>query len=418
MHVGNQCPDMHEYVSRDKAQYIKGLLERFPAVAILGPRQCGKSTLAKELLAQMHQVRYLDLERSVDLQQLQDPELFFSGATETLFCLDEVQLLPNLFPELRSVLDRGNRPGQLLLLGSASQELINHSAETLAGRIAYVQLGGLSVEELQRAQRASFLHAWVRGGFPPSILVSQGMQQFDATSDAHSFEWREQFVRTFLERDLPQLGFQSAAAIVRRFWQICAHCQGQLLNRSKIGESLGVDNKTVGRYLQILEQTFVVRLLPPYYSNMKKRLVKSPKLYIRDPGLLHCLLGIVSYNNLLGHVALGPSWEGFVIEEILNMLPSGWTGFFYRSSNGNEIDLILERGSRRLAIECKAASAPKVTRGFHAALKDLDIEHAWVVAPIEIAYPLTAQITVAGIMQAVPQIRDRLHCEPKQAQLL
>ena len=333
---------------------------------------------------------YLDLERDSDLRKLSDPELFFGAQGEALICLDEIQQRPELFTVLRSILDETGRPGQILLLGSASPELIRQNSETLAGRIAYLELTPFMLTELPKAATSLRTH-WLRGGFPRSLL---------AQDDGPSLEWRLQFIRTFVERDLPQLGISTPAATTRRFWQMCAHLHGQVLNRSKLGGSLGVSHTTVSKYLDALTQTFVVRRLDAFASNLGKRLVKSPKIYIRDSGILHALLHIDSYNMLLGHPTFGHSWEGYVIENVLAKAGAHWQASHYRASSGAELDLILERGTRRIAIECKASAAPGVTRGFWTACKDLNVEHAWVVAPIEgESYPIAKNVTVIGLSE-------------------
>ena len=355
-----------------------------PAVALLGPRQVGKSTLARQLIKTFRNAIYLDLERPADLNKLRDPEAYFALHADKLICLDEIQRTPELFPILRSVIDERERNGQFLVLGSASPELIKQSSESLAGRISYIELTPLILKELG----ASSLRAlWLRGGFPRSYL---------APDDKTSFEWRLDFIRTFLERDLPQLGFSLSAKVIERFWRLCAHSHGQLLNQSKLGSSLGVSHHTIRSYIDLLEQTFVLRALPPYEANLKKRLVKSPKIYVRDSGLLHALLGLETQDDLFSHPCYGSSWEGFAIENILSLLPD-WRASFYRTSSGSEIDLILERGQRRVAIECKASTSPEVGRGFWNALKDLEIEEAWIVAPVSESYPLGKGVTVVSI---------------------
>lgn len=375
---------MQAYINRLQASKIKNRLKHMPAVALLGPRQVGKSTLARQLIKTFRNAIYLDLERPADLNKLRDPEAYFALHADKLICLDEIQRTPELFPILRSVIDERERNGQFLVLGSASPELIKQSSESLAGRISYIELTPLILKELG----ASSLRAlWLRGGFPRSYL---------APDDKTSFEWRLDFIRTFLERDLPQLGFSLSAKVIERFWRLCAHSHGQLLNQSKLGSSLGVSHHTIRSYIDLLEQTFVLRALPPYEANLKKRLVKSPKIYVRDSGLLHALLGLETQDDLFSHPCYGSSWEGFAIENILSLLPD-WRASFYRTSSGSEIDLILERGQRRVAIECKASTSPEVGRGFWNALKDLEIEEAWIVAPVSESYPLGKGVTVVSI---------------------
>ena len=369
---------------------VQQWLRQFPAVAILGPRQCGKSTLARKVLGDIPNALHLDLERPSDLARLRDPEAFFAANAGRLVCLDEIQRTPELFPVLRSVLDAGQRNGQLLVLGSASPELPRQSSESLAGRIGYLELTPFLLPEAMAAKDdVAVLRAhWRRGGFPRSFL---------AESDLASRDWREEFIRTFLERDLPQLGVTVAANTLRRFWQMAAHYHGELWNASKIGQALGVTHPTVQSYVSLLERAFMLRVLPPLEANLKKRLVKTPKVYLRDTGLLHTLLRLETDNDLLGHPVYGSSWEGYVIEQVLGVLGGGWEAFFFRTSAGSECDLVLQRGSRRLAIECKASSAPDLTADFHRAIGDLRPETTWVVAPVREAYPVGKAITVTPL---------------------
>ncbi|HEX3526297.1 MAG TPA: ATP-binding protein [Thermoanaerobaculia bacterium] len=382
---------MQGYVPREIQTRVEARLADFPIVAVLGPRQCGKTTLIRETVGRLPGVVYLDLERPSDLGKLRDPELFFNlnrsqGAT-SLFCLDEIQRTPEIFPLLRSLVDEEHRNGQFLLLGSASRDLLRQTSESLAGRVVYLELTPFLASELPADDPAVVPRLWFRGGFPRSLL---------AASDVSSNAWRESFVRTFLERDVPQMGFNIPASMLHRLWRMLAHLHGETLNSSQLGGALGVSHTTVRSYLDLLSQTFMVRLLEPYASNTKKRIVKSPKVYIRDSGILHSLLQIDSLDDVLAHPACGASWEGLVIENIVATLP-GWQPSFYRTTAGAEIDLILERGGRRLAIECKASTAPVVSRGFWTALDDLGIDEAWVVAPVDGAYPLRAGVTVTPL---------------------
>ena len=362
-----------------------------PAVALLGPRQCGKSTLARRLTAGMENAVYLDLERSADLNKLRDPEAFFSLNRGRLVCLDEIQRIPELFPALRAILDSEGENGRLLILGSASRELIRQSSESLAGRISYLELTPFRPGETG----GDINRLWLRGGFPRSFL---------AEDEEESVAWRQDFIRTFLERDIPQLGFAIPARSMERLWRMCAHSHGQLLNASKIGASLGVSHHTVRSYMDILAATFLIRLLPPYETNIKKRLVKSPKIYIRDSGLLHTLLDIEDHNDLLGHPVYGASWEGLVIESVIAATP-GWRHFFYRTASGVEMDLVLEKGRRKIAIECKAASAPAPTRGLRQAIRDLAPEQTFMVSPIEDAYPVEEGIVATSLPHLLTRLR-------------
>lgn len=377
---------MQTYLKRIITPKIKQKLKNMPGVVILGPRQCGKSTLAKTIISEIGTAVYLDLERPSDVSKLRDPEAFFNLNGDKLVCLDEIQRIPELFPVLRSVMDENKRNGQYIILGSASPDLIKQSSETLAGRISYFELTPFLLNEVSEEHHLNTLRRlWLRGGFPRSYL---------AVNEKESFEWRLDFIRTFLERDIPQLGFRTPAKTIERFWRICAHLHGQLLNSSKLGESMGVSHHTVKSYVDMLEQSFVLRVLRPYESNLKKRLIKSPKIYIRDSGILHALLGLDNQNDLLGHPVYGASWEGFVIETILSLLPH-WKASFYRTSSGSEIDLILEKGNKRVAIECKGATSPSLNRGFWNAVSEIAFQEVWIIAPVKEAYPIEKGIMVA-----------------------
>jgi predicted AAA+ superfamily ATPase len=392
---------MQGYIPRAMGAQVATRLGDFPIVAVLGPRQCGKTTLVREALGSLPGVVYLDLERPSDLGKLRDPELFFSlhrsQGTASLFCLDEIQRAPEIFPLLRSLVDEERSNGQFLLLGSASRDLLRQTSETLAGRITYLELTPFLASELPRDDPAVLPRLWLRGGFPRSFL---------AASDASSNVWRESFVRTFLERDIPQLGFNVPAAMLHRLWRMLAHIHGQTLNASQLGVSLGISHTTVRSHLDLLTQTFMVRLLEPFATNTKKRIVKSPKVYVRDSGILHSLLQIDALDDLLAHPVCGPSWEGLVIENLVTSLP-GWQPSFYRTVSGAEIDLVLERGRRRLAVECKVSTAPVVTRGFWTALDDLGIDEAWVVAPVAEAYPLRTGVMVTPLRALLDRLTPR-----------
>lgn len=366
-----------------------------PAVAILGPRQCGKTTLAKNIIGQSGHAVYLDLERRSDLNKLRDPEAFFEANPSGLICLDEIQRVPDLFSEMRSRIDRHGGNGQFLVLGSASPELIRQTSESLAGRISYFELAPFDLLELDSNHDQVLRRLWLRGGFPRSYL---------AADDQESLGWRNDFIRTFLERDIPQLGLSIPARRLERFWRMCAHVHGNLLNRSSLGESLGVSHHTISSYLALLEQTYLVRVLEPFYANTKKRLVKSPKIYLRDSGLLHALLDIGDYNDLLGHPIYGASWEGYAIENILKAY-SGWRASFYRSASGAEIDLILDKGNHRIAIEVKAATAPSVNRSYWNALDDLKVDEAWIVAPVQASYAYQHGVLVRPLSEVC---RDKI----------
>jgi len=382
---------MHKYIKRDLEKKTVAALRANPAVALLGPRQCGKSTLARKLAERLPRFLYLDLESDTDLNKLGQPELFFQNNADRLVCLDEIQRLPHLFPVLRSILDRQGRNGQLLLLGSASPELINRSSESLAGRVAYLELTPFLASETMAPGASLAKKFWLRGGYPRSFL---------AAGESASFAWRENFIRTFLEKDIPQLGIRVPAARLKRLWQMCAHFHGQLLNLSKLGDSLGLSYHTIQNYIDLLEQTFIFRVLRPYHANLKKRLVKAPKLYFRDSGLWHAMSGIRSFNDLMGHPMFGASWEGMGVENILSGFP-GWDGYFYRTASGTEIDLVMEKGRRKVAVEFKATPAPAVSDGFWRALQELGIDQAYVVAPVPESYALRQNVQVLSIAEFV-----------------
>lgn len=381
-----------KYVPRYLENTVRDYLLDFPVVALLGPRQCGKSTLAQKIIGQVERSLYLDLERPSDVQKLSEPELFLTHHAGKLVCLDEIQRVPEIFPVLRSIVDTNRTHGQFLMLGSASPELIRQSSETLAGRIAYLELTPFLINEIFSGPDPKLLvDYWLQGGFPDSFL---------ARARITSIRWRENFIRTFLERDIPQLGISIPAKTLRRVWQLCAHVSGQLFNASQLGASIGVSHTTMRKYIDLLSQTLMVRVLPPFESNLKKRLVKSPKIYVRDTGILHALLRIDTFDDLLAHPVLGASWETLVIENIIASLP-GWEAFFYRTAAGAEIDLVLTRGRKRIAVECKASAAPKVSKGFWNALADLNIDEAWIISPVQESYPLDKQVTVSSLQNVL-----------------
>lgn len=388
---------MQKYLKRKLHSRIRELMRDFPAVAILGPRQCGKTTLALAIAKETEPSIYVDLERPSDARKLTDPELYFRQHKDRLVCLDEIQRQSDLFPLLRGVIDEHRRNGRFLILGSASRDLIRQSSETLAGRIAYLELNPFLLSEVAGhppAGRSVELPLWLRGGFPDSYL---------ARNTSASLQWRESFIRTFLERDIPQLGFNIPAETLRRLWRMLAHSHGQQINSSRLGEAIGVSHTTVRSYLDLLSQTFMIRLLPPQHANLKKRLVKSPKVYIRDSGILHALLEIEDQEKLWGHPVYGVSWEGFVIENIISELDR-WTPSFFKTAAGAEIDLVLSKGKRQIAVECKASSAPEVGKGFWSALKDLGIKEAWIVAPVTESYPIEKNVFVANLGEFLAKI--------------
>lgn len=352
-------------IERSHRKSVEKALENQAGVVLLGPRQVGKTTLAQDI-AESRDAVYLDMERSADRQVLEEPDLYLDEQAGRLVVIDEVQLIPDLFGALRGQIDRrrrqGYRTGQFLLLGSASNTLLHQSAESLAGRVSYHELTPFMLPEIGMNAMSTL---WLRGGFPDSYL---------AKNDRASLTWREDFIRTYLERDIPSFGLRIPAETLRRFWTMLAHEQGGLLNAAKLAGNLGVSGQSVARYLDLLVDLMLVRRLPPWHSNAGKRLVKSPKVYIRDSGLTHALLGIEAQEDLLGHPVIGGSWEGFCIENLIAAAPRGTEASFYRSSAGAEIDLVLKLPRGQIwGIEIKRTTSPKVTRGFHIAVEELEV---------------------------------------------
>ena len=369
---------------------VSRALARSPAVAILGPRQCGKSTLAREFLSGFEHV-YLDLQNRVDRNKLNEPELFFDVNRSKLICLDEIQMLPEFFSVLRSEIDRDRRPGRFLILGSASRDLIRQSSESLAGRIANLDLTPFLLQEVRH--HLSWQELWVRGGLPDSALTG---------SDEESFDWRLDFIRTFLERDIPALGMTIPVPTMERLWRLLAHYHGQTVNYAKLAEAADLSTTTLKKYLAILVQTYMVRLLVPFQTNLKKRLVKSPKIYLRDTGILHALLDIETFDGLLAHPTNGASFESFALENIIAAMPKHRPSFV-RTSNGAEIDLVMERESSLDVFEFKLSKVPKPSRGFYEIIRDLEPARVWLVAPVDEAYPYDRDITVAPLAHVIAQ---------------
>ncbi|MCE2994490.1 MAG: ATP-binding protein [Cyclobacteriaceae bacterium] len=381
-------------LSRLKEREIRKYLKHFPAVGITGPRQCGKSTLAKEIIRSYKKAMYLDLENPEDRAKLTDPSLFLSQNQGKLICFDEVQFMPELFMILRSVIDRTKKNGQFLLLGSASPELLKQSSETLAGRIVYTELSPFGLIETIELPKASLQKLWVRGGFPMSFLAKQ---------ENISFVWRKNFVRTFLERDLSAFGVGIAPENMRRFWMMCAHLHGQALNLSSLGNSLGITHPTVKHYVDVMVNTYMLRKIEPYYANIDKRLKKSSKIYLADSGLLHTLLNISSINDLMSHPVAGFSWEGFVLSQMMSHLPD-WEFYYATTADQAEIDFVIKKGKRLVAIECKLSKAPRVTKGFYYLLADLKIKEAFVVCPVEEGFSISKQTSVVSISELLNKL--------------
>ena len=384
-------------ITRNHLERLTQALDAQAGVVLLGPRQVGKTTLAQDI-AETRDAVYLDMERSADRQILEEPDLYLDDQMGKLVVIDEVQLMPGLFGALRGQIDRrrraGYRTGQFLLLGSASNTLLQQSAESLAGRVSYHELTPFTLDEVGQGALPAL---WLRGGFPESFL---------AASDRASLTWREDFIRTYLERDIPSFGLRIPAETLRRFWTMLAHDQGGLLNAAKLAAGLGVSGQSVARYLDLLVDLMLVRRLPPWHANVGKRLVKSPKVYIRDAGLTHALLGLETREALLGHPVVGGSWEGFCIENLIAAAPRGTEASFYRSSAGAEIDLILKLPDHRLwAIEVKRTTAPKVTRGFHIAADDLAVAERLLVYAEDREVPGQGGVRAMPLANAMDRLR-------------
>jgi uncharacterized protein len=396
--IENTIYNMHKLINREARSKLLQYLDIFPAVAILGPRQCGKSTLAKMVSKELSSFLYLDLQNRDDLARMNEPSLLFSANQEKTICIDEIQLMPNLSSILRSEIDKNRLQGRFLLLGSASRDIIKHCSESLAGRIGIMELSPFLVSELEREEILSNENYWSRGAYPDSYL---------AKSDEASYLWRESFVRTYIERDIPQLGFQIPSLHLMRMLTMTAHNHSQIFNASRLGEALGLTHPTVKRYLDLLEQTFVLRRLQPYQVNVKKRLVKSPKVYVRDQGILHYLLRIKNFNSLLGNPIFGASWEGLVIENVCSIFHD-CNFYFYRTATGDEIDLIIQRADKLIAIECKASTAPKLNKGFWRAIQTLNPAKAFVVAPINEKYPITENVEACSLKVLIIELKREL----------
>lgn len=370
---------------RIAADSIRRGLKSSPAVAILGARQVGKTTLARALAGERPGSIYLDLESAQDRARLDQPRAFLKANRDRLVVLDEVQNLPELFSEMRGEIDADRRAGRFLVLGSASFKLLRQS-QSLAGRLQLVDMAPLLLAEVH-GRFDDMQTLWLRGGFPTS---------YTAADDAASWAWRESFVRHFLNTDLPGLGINVEPELMRRFWRMVAHLHGQLFNASAIANSLGLSAPTVTRYLDHLCSSLMLRRLEPYHANLGKRLVKSPKVYVRDSGLLHHLLGIREVNDLLGHPSTGASWEGFVVEQVCSRLDAGSQVWFYRTAAGAELDLVVETGSKKIGIEVKFSVAPKVTKGFWQACEDVGVDKAYVVAPVQEGWSMAQGVEVTS----------------------
>lgn len=365
-------------------------LDLFPVTGIVGPRQVGKTTLTKEM-ANNQEFLYLDMERQADRAKLsQDAAYFLAQFKNQCVIIDEIQFMPELFNELRGIVDNDRRPGRFIILGSASPDLIRGSSETLAGRIGYLELSPFNLNEVEDLKKL-----WVRGGFPDSYL---------APSDKASKLWRRNFIQTYIQRDLGLLGLNTDIKLMERFWQLLASTQGALLNAQQFGRAIDVDRKTITHYINFLEGAFIIRILQPWYKNLKKRLVKSPKVYIRDTGILHSLLGLDSYESILNHIIVGNSWEGFVIEQIINSYEEERQFWFYRTHQGAECDLLIEKNGEVLAaIEIKFGTSPSVSKGFHISMEDTGAKQGFIIGNGEETYKIEKKITVTNLNHFVKE---------------
>jgi predicted AAA+ superfamily ATPase len=371
---------------------LKTAVRRSPVTALLGPRQSGKTTLAR-MFAEVKPATFFDLESIPDQRRLQNPELVL-GNLEGLVILDEIQIMPELFGALRVLVDRPHQKARFIILGSASPEITRNASETLAGRIEFVDLNGFDLAEVGSSNWESL---WIRGSFPRSYL---------AENEADSLTWREGFIRTFLERDIPQLGIRIPATAMRRFWTMLAHYHAQTWNASELSRAMGVSDKTVRSYLDVLTGAFMIRQIQPWYENIGKRQVRAPKVYIRDSGLLHSLLNIQDGRTLLGHPKVGASWEGYVIEQVLQILrPS--EAYFWAVHNSAELDLFFFHKGKRFGMEVKFSEAPEINRSMHTALHDLDLSHLWIVYPGADAYQIEKKISVLPL-QKIPELIHQL----------
>lgn len=367
-----------------RKRYIESIekaIKRSPVTCLLGPRQCGKTTLAHKL-AEKKNYHYLDLESPADLARLENPQLFLESL-KGLVIIDEIQQRPDIFPVLRVLSDRKCHPTKFFILGNASPSLIKQSSESLAGRIEFVELGGFDLEETGNQNMQKL---WLRGGFPRSFL---------ARTNNDSFAWRENFIRTFLQRDIPQLGISIPSSTLRRFWIMLAHYHDQIWNASELGRALGLTDKTVRHYLDILTETYMIRQVQPWYENIAKRQVKSPKIYLRDSGLFHSLMSIPDRKTLWAHPKIGSSWEGFMLEQIVRRIPS-LEIYFWATHSGAEIDLVVMAKGKRYGIEFKWSEKPSLTRSIHVVKQDLSPEKIWVIYPGKYTYEIDKQVMVVS----------------------
>ena len=387
-------------INRKLYKYILESIHNFKIICLLGPRQCGKTTLTKMIMQKLPESVYLDLEQEETVREiLSDPVLFFKMNSNKLICLDEIHHLPEIFKVLRSIVDENPKKGQFLILGSASYDLLKQSSETLAGRIAFFPLTPFTFTEIYKKE--SLFNYWLRGGFPDSLL---------AVKDEISYKWRTDFIYTFLNRDIKQLKQNISPNTLDKLWTLCAHYHGTMLNFSKLAQQLGIDKRTVIRYFEVLESTYMIRRLKPFSTNTKSKIVKTPKLYIRDTGILHTLLNISSGYSLITNSKVGESWEGMIIENLIEEFPN-FEASFYRTSNNAEIDLILQDASIKIAVECKNSSKPDVTRGFWNSIDAIHPDLTYIAAPVELPYPFhgNKKIIVGSLKHIIDDIKSQLN---------
>jgi predicted AAA+ superfamily ATPase len=387
-------------IKRSIQEKILYSIQRNPSVALMGPRQVGKTTLAINIAEIMPSV-YLDMEDRTDLEKVKDIVAFHGANRGKLIILDEIQRVPEIFTQIRSIIDKerrkGNKSSLFLFLGSASIELLKQSSESLAGRIAYIELHPIDATEFSNQNQSEISKLWTRGGFPESLL---------AANDFDSLEWRNNFIRTYLERDIPQIGPRIPAETLGRMWTMMAHNQGAQFNATQIGRGLDASNVTIGRYLDLMVDLLLVRRLKPWTFNVGKRLVKAPKVYVRDTGVTHALLNIGTYNDLLGHPVVGGSWEGFVIENILSVTPQRVQPFYYKTTGGAEIDLILEFGpDERWAIEIKRSSAPSLSKGFHISCEDIKATRKFVIYGGQDRFPMPNDVEAIPLFELMEMLK-------------
>lgn len=381
--------NINRHISANFQEYM----DIFPVTGIIGPRQVGKTFLAKKI-AQEKDYIYLDLERQADREKLaNDPSFFLSQFKDQCVILDEIQFMPEIFHELRGLVDEDRRPGKYIILGSASPDIIRGSSETLAGRVGYIELTPFLFKEVNDIQKL-----WVRGGFPDSYL---------AKSDKASKLWLQNFILTYIQKDLGLLGLRTDVKVMERFWRMIASCQGGLLNAQQFGRGIDMDRKTVINYIDFLEGAFILRVLQPWYNNPKKRLTKSPKIYIRDSGILHRLLGLDSYQSIINNMVVGASWEGFVIEQIINSLGDEYKFWFYRTHQGAECDLLIEKKSVVIAaIEIKFGTHPKISKGFRISMEDTGAKHGYIIGNGDQTYKIEENITITNLKDFIYKISE------------